>query len=256
MQPVLLRTELNLIGNTLSLFFDSFNTTKMINCSKFRLGTHTGDLPGAYPLLPNASVIPEVFGVRCDLGSELMNAISRAVTFGTSTQNMCVYIEEGSGISQGGIPLASNVSGIPITDIFTVPGEVMGIRLHVINSSSVSIQWEPAHLETGTVLHYSVYYFLLESPTPMQNVNSEETSVIVSGLNAGEQYTFYVTVTAVISGQSVEGKRPSNSTTFQLPRPGMVLNETAPYCYQEAFALANNVFTTPIIPALFCLYEY
>lgn len=226
MQPVLLRTELDLIGNTLSLFFDSFNTTKMINCSKFRLGTHTGDLLGAYPLLPNASVIPAVSGVRCDLGNELLTAISRNVTFGTSTQNMCIYIEEGSGISRGGIPLASNMSGIPITDIFTVPGEVTGIRLHAINSSSVSIQWEPAHLETGTVLHYSVYYSLLESPTPMQNVTSEENSVIVSGLNAGEQYTFYVTVTAVINGQSVEGKRASNSTTFQLPRPGMVLNET------------------------------
>jgi len=232
-QPMLLRTELDLVQNTLSLFFDSFDTTKMINCSKFRLGAHTGDLLGAYPLLPNATVIPAVFGVRCDLGSEVLTTISTDATFRTSTQNMCIYIEEGSGISRAGVPLASNVSGIPITDVFTVPGEVMGIQVHVINSSSVSIQWEPAHLETGAVAHYSVYYYLLEleSPTRMQNVTSEETSMIVSGLNSGEQYTFYVTVTAVINGQSVEGKRASNPTTFQLPRSGMVqLIETFPYC--------------------------
>lgn len=227
-QPMLLQTELDLIQNTLSLFFDRFDTTKMINCSKFRLGAHTGDLLGAYPLLPNASVIPAVFGVRCDLGSELLNAISRDVTFRSSA---CIYVEEGSGIFQGGVPLASNVSGIPISDVFTVPGEVMGIQVHVINSSSVSIQWEPTHLEKGAVIHYSVYYYLPESPTQMHNVTSEETSVVVSGLNSGEQYTFYVTVMAEINGQSVEGKRASNPTTFQLPRSGMVkLIETVPYC--------------------------
>ena len=94
----------------------------------------------------------------------------------------------------------------------------MGVRVAIINSTAVLIQWNPAQLGDGEeISKYSVYHHIVGGPVKVVDVSKNKIAVTIHGLNPSEQYVFQVTVTAAINGELVEGEQAEVPLTIQLP---------------------------------------
>ena len=116
----------------------------------------------------------------------------------------------------------------------------MGVRVAIINSTAVLVQWDPVQLGDGEEIStYHIHYHILGGPVMVVDVSKNETAVTIHGLNPSEQYAFQVTVTAVINGELVDGEQADIPLTVQLPSSSGKIVCTAMVFY--------------IINCLFCL---
>ena len=94
----------------------------------------------------------------------------------------------------------------------------MGVRVAIINSTAVLVQWDPAQLGDGEeVSTYLIHYHIVGGPVMVIDVRKNEIAVAIHGLNPSEQYAFQVTVTAAINGELVDGEQAEIPLTVQLP---------------------------------------
>ena len=82
----------------------------------------------------------------------------------------------------------------------TIIATVSGVSVVAVDSTSVRVSWTPVSLTV--VNHYTVHYrTAVGGVTVSDDVSNAISSKVVSGLQAGQQYQFSVTVTLNINGE-------------------------------------------------------
>ena len=87
---------------------------------------------------------------------------------------------------------------------------VSGITVVPLNSTSVRVSWTPVNLTV--VDHYTVHYTTVGGVSGFVSFPATSSSGVVSGLQAGKEFWFSVTVTLNVSGELY-----SRSPDYRLP---------------------------------------
>ena len=89
----------------------------------------------------------------------------------------------------------------------SIKATVSGLSVAAVDSSSVRVSWTAVNLTV--VDHYTIHYrTTVGGVTISEGVSSTTLSKVVSGLQAGQQYQFSVTVTLNVNGKMFS--RPPN----------------------------------------------